>query len=312
MSNEITPRKTLKYDENNLPYIDLGKYKMRLEREEPTNEVLEKARIELRETPEIVEKAFKELRELIKQEKHLHLPTEDEYMRMFLRPCKYYPESAMDRIKHFYNLSLKYGKVCENIVPSTLRHVFEQEIFTLLPVRDQDGRRMIILDVGKKWKPSKCPLNDSFRAVQLAVLSSMAEPTSQINGNVVIFDMDGLPLANVMQFTPSFANMLLDYVQDCLCIRLKAVHIVFNSYIFNMLFAIFKPFIKDKLRKRIFFHGKNMDSLHQHINKECLPAKYGGTLDCELPPGYLVADLFEAYKKDFEMANSYGYTNELK
>lgn len=148
----------------------------------------------------------------------------------------------------------------------------------------------------------------------------MAEPTSQINGNVVIFDMDGLPLANVMQFTPSFANMLLDYVQDCLCIRLKAVHIVFNSYIFNMLFAIFKPFIKDKLRKRvsyhyyilfhkrgnynyplqIFFHGKNMDSLHQHINKECLPAKYGGTLDCELPPGYLVADLFEAYKKDFE------------
>lgn len=68
MSNEITPRKTLKYDENNLPYIDLGKYKMRLEREEPTNEVLEKARIELRETPEIVEKAFKELRELIKRE----------------------------------------------------------------------------------------------------------------------------------------------------------------------------------------------------------------------------------------------------
>lgn len=103
----------------------------------------------------------------------------------------------------------------------------------------------------EKWKPSKVPLNDMFRGIQLTVLGSMAEPLSQICGAVVIIDVEDLPMGHVMQFTPNFAAMLLDYVQDCICMRLKGVHIVNNSYIFNILFNIFKPFIREKLRKRV-------------------------------------------------------------
>lgn len=118
--------------------------------------------------------------------------------------------------------------------------------------------------------------------------------------------------------------MLLDYVQECICMRLKAVHIVNNSYIFNMLFAIFKPFIREKLRKRvsfifiyfisikyistdlllsllqIFFHGKDWKALTSHIDANALPPKYGGTATWELPPGPLLGEFFECYSKDYE------------
>jgi len=302
----------IKYDDENVPYIDLGCAKIRMEHEEAPEWALEKAKHELREVPGVVEEAIMELRELIKKEEYLYLPTDDEYIKMFLRPCHYHPESALKRLKNFYHMKLKYGGACEDVVPSKLRNVFDEGLLSLLPNRDQHGRRILVLEAGKKWKPSKVPLVDLFRGIQLTVLGAMVEPLSQICGAIVIIDVEGLPMGHITQFSPSFASMLLDYVQDCICMRLKAVHIVNNSYIFNILFAIFKPFIREKLRKRIFFHGKDWKSLAKHINESSLPPKYGGTSKWEFPPGHVLGEFFECYQKDFEKADSYGFKEGYK
>lgn len=101
--------------------------------------------------------------------------------------------------------------------------------------------------------------------------------------------------------------------------RLKAVHIFNNSYIFNMLFSIFKPFIREKLRKRvsemkfsinflfkffifhqIFFHGKDPKSLTKHVSPEILPPRYGGTLSVPDLEGKVLVDLYQLYTKEFD------------
>ena len=57
-----TPTMSLELNENGTPYIKCGNYAIRLETEELTDEMKEKARRELRETPEIVEQSLRELK----------------------------------------------------------------------------------------------------------------------------------------------------------------------------------------------------------------------------------------------------------
>ncbi|XP_059046209.1 uncharacterized protein LOC131841864 [Achroia grisella] len=50
---------------------------------------------ELRETPERVREAIERLRELLKENDDLYYSDDDEMLTIFLRPCKWYPESAL-------------------------------------------------------------------------------------------------------------------------------------------------------------------------------------------------------------------------
>ncbi|CAG2063029.1 unnamed protein product [Timema podura] len=59
-------------------------------------------------------------------------------------------------------------------------------------------------------------------------------------------------------------------------LRLKEVHMVNQPFIFNAVFQLFKPFIREKLKARMYFHGKKMESLHKYMNPDHLPEDYGG------------------------------------
>lgn len=44
-----------------------------------------------------------------------------------------------------------------------------------------------------------------------------------------------------------------------------------------MIYKLFTPFLSDSIKKRIFFHGSDLDSLHKQIDPQSLPLCYGGS-----------------------------------
>ncbi|XP_058819701.1 alpha-tocopherol transfer protein-like [Topomyia yanbarensis] len=305
---------SLKIDEQNSPYIDLGNdYIVRLESDEYTDvKSKEKAARELRETPQVVAEAFASLRARLQEEKSLYVPIEDDaFLVKFLRPCKYYPDSAFALIQRYYRFKQKHPDACADLFPSTVKHVYAEGLLFFQPLRDQNGSRILVLEVGKKWKPSVVSLNDLFRAMQIALEAGMNEPRTQLNGAVVILDMEGLSLSQIFQFTPRFAAMAVEWVQECTAMRLKSIHVVNNSYLFNMLFTIFKPFLSDKLKKRIIFHNRDWASLTSHVDPGCLRPRYGGTLDAPDYEGRLIGEMLTLYQKEYEEANSFGYPKKV-
>ncbi|KAK6623156.1 hypothetical protein RUM43_009008 [Polyplax serrata] len=289
-------------------YMYLGSHKLKFENVEVDAEDLEKAREELRETPEIVRESLETLRKLVKEETSLNYPTDDDKLQIFLRPCKYYPNSALTRMKKFYKFKFQHPNYSKNLIPSCETRAFTQNLLTILPYRNKRGERILVLEIGQKWKTSSCTLKEILRSAMLIVEAALEEPKTQINGVQVIIDMTGLALQHVWQFTPGFAKHVVDWVQDCIPLRLKGIHIVNQPYVFNMLYAIFKPFLGSKLQKRIVFHGSHFDTLHSHISPSVLPKQYGGDLDIPFDKGAELHKYLERYDSEFQERQIYGYT----
>ncbi|KAF4526187.1 hypothetical protein B566_EDAN001870 [Ephemera danica] len=250
--------------------LTIGNFELRFEEDEELDaEYAEIAERELRETPDVRAAAIERLRELLLADEKLHFPTEEESrLLIFLRPCKFYPESAYQLIQRYYQFRLTNPKVYKDLTPKNESNVFQQGILSVIPRRDQHGRRILLLEAG---------------------------------------DEAGLSLNHVMQFTPSFARAVITWVQSCLPVRFKAVHIVNQPYIFNMVFAIFKPFMQEKLRNRIHLHGTDRKSLLKHIDAEALPVRYGGTLDIPEVPSTTWHELMMTRNADYELLNTFGY-----
>jgi hypothetical protein len=242
-------------DLDQLPSIKLGDFTLEFELGPPSAEIQEVAKKELRESPELQKQAVAELRELLKAETDITCPLDnDPWLIRFLRPCKYYPESAVKLVKNYYSFKVKHANVYDGLKPSKEENIFKHNILTVLPNRDQYGRRILIIELGKKWKFNEVSLDEVFKGCVLYLEAAMLEPTSQIAGAIVIFDMDGLSLQQTMQFTPPFAKRIVDWLQDAVPLRIKNIHIINQPYIFNMVFALFKPFLREKLKSRVSIH----------------------------------------------------------
>ncbi|RZC33570.1 CRAL TRIO domain containing protein [Asbolus verrucosus] len=292
-----------------IPSIHVGDYKFYLDYEEITPEIQKLAEKELRETPDITSDAISKLRCLLQEEKNLHVPINNtEWLIRFLRPCKFYPHSAFELIKRHYQFKLKHRNVYKHLKPSNEKNIFQQNIIRLQGERDQYGRRIMTIKLGKEWKMSEVTLDELFKGLILLSELSLLEPTTQVCGVVIIIDFDGLSFAQTRKFTPMWLKRIVDWIQDCIPLRIKNLHIVNQPYLFNLIYNLIKPFLREKLKKRLIMHGKNHASLHQYVKPELLTPNYGGTLNVPLiTNGNIWVEILVRCDEEFEVINSYGY-----
>lgn len=94
-------------------------------------------------------------------------------------------------------------------------------------------------------------IEDIFRTNILALEQIVREAETQVAGTVVILDMAGLSLHHARFFTPYYAKRTVDVVQETFPLRFKGFHVVNEPFYFDAIMAVLKPFLKDKIKKRV-------------------------------------------------------------
>lgn len=145
-----------------------------------------------------------------------------------------------------------YADILKGLMPVDEEEAFiNGNVVNILTNLDQDGRRVMIVHCGKVWDTKKVTADQMFRLFYLVHAAALVEENTQIRGAVVIMDFDGMGMSQVRALSPSWSKRLLTFIQDAMPIRLKQVHIVNQPFIFNMVWTLFKPFVKEKLSKRV-------------------------------------------------------------
>lgn len=64
-------------------------------------------------------------------------------------------------------------------------------------------------------------------------------------------------------------------LQETMGHRMKKIHMISGSKVFEAMLTVFKQGLSAKLKERIVVH-QGYESLYEHVPKECLPKDFGG------------------------------------
>jgi len=239
------------------------------------DEVVEYARVRLGETEESRTKLLAELEDMIYEKGDVTPHRMDEkFLLRFLRARHF-------KLHPSYKLFVNYHRFRENhedyysVNPLDLSFIADSDVLGVLPYREQTGRRILIYKLGN-WNTNNFDMNDILKASLATLELGILEPRAQILGGVVIFDMGGFTLQHAYQITPKVVSTIIELIVSSIPMKTYAIHIINESWVFDTVFNLFKPLLGKRYNEMLFFHGKNMESLHKHIDVKYLPKVYGG------------------------------------
>ena len=143
-----------------------------------------------------------------------------------------------------------------------------------LPGLTKNGRRVVVM----RGKNKDIPTPNVAEAMKLVLMIGdirLKEELVGVAGDVYVLDASVATPAHFSKFTPSLMKKFLVCVQEAYPVKLKEVHVINVSPIVDTIINFVKPFLKEKIRNRIFVHS-TLESLYEYVPREMLPAEYGG------------------------------------
>ncbi|XP_070539743.1 alpha-tocopherol transfer protein-like [Ptychodera flava] len=265
---------------------------------------LEKAKREVNEDPGTRQQKLNELRDLFKTRPDINFRLDDAFLLRFLRNKKFDVDRAFKMLIHYYKVRKDFPDMFDNYVPSSVKKIFELNTQMVCPGTDKEGRVILVGKIGD-WDPEKYALMDGIKAQLLLLETLLADEEVQVHGMVFVADYAGLNKKHMKFMSPMVMKKMNDVYMNAMPIRFKAMHYVRQPELFSTLFALFKPLLTEKMKKRLNFHGDEYGTLHEHVPSALLPTELGGQL-----PGYDNSVWMEkvlAAEEEFVYNNQFGF-----
>lgn len=224
--------------------------------------------------------------------------TDSLFLATFLRTKSYEVDAALKAVQKYYACVYKNLSFIEGITVRSFESGFNSNVFSLFKHKF-NGIRVALVRV-KNWKPKEVEL----KALQMSAMFIFEEyirnnPDIQENGVAVIFDLEGVRLEHVRQFSVRELRRVVNAIQDGIPIRVAGAHFLNPTKLGWPIFQLALKCLKEKIRKRVQIHY-GLESLHKSLDKSLLPESLGGDLNEDEASERHVIDMLIQENPSFE------------
>ncbi|XP_055530861.1 alpha-tocopherol transfer protein-like [Wyeomyia smithii] len=277
-------------------------------------ELAKKAREELNEIPERIDEDLAALRAWLAKSPHIKARDEDQFLLTFLRGGKHSLERAKEKLDMYYTVRTALPELMKNRDPfdEKMAELLRQGSCLPLPLTETtDGPRILLFRPGVT-DPSKFTIQEVFRCNSMIMDIMLKEDDNLgIAGQLAIGDLAGMTMGHLGQFSPTLMKKVSLLNQEASPLRMKGAHHLNAPPGFETIFNIFKGFMNEKNRSRIFVHGSNFEALYDYVPRRLLPQEYGGEAGPIQPIINEWVKKVESYRDYFKEEEQYG-TDERK
>lgn len=244
---------------------------------QPSGELWKKIRVELKEDVNTRDRDLAYIKEWLTKQPHLPDELEDQRIMSFLRGSSFSLEKCKRKIDMYYTMRAAVPELF------TDRDVTRPELMEFLKCKAQgptlpgltpDGRRVTVARA-LDHNVDAYHLNYALKLALMIGDIRLLEEKEGVAGDVYVLDASVVSAAHLTKVSPTLIKKFLICVQEAFPVKLKEVHIVNPSPLIDAVISFVKPFLKEKIRKRIHTHT-DLNELHKYIPKEMLPDEFGG------------------------------------
>jgi len=162
--------------------------------------------------------------------------------------------------------------------PSALEHVWSRNLIFSPEMRDDEGRRVVVLRLGQ-WPPQEVALFDFFTGVFTLFELVVQEERTQVAGVVMVLDCKGFGLSHVRNFNMDMVMCINSFLCGAFPLWFRRIHIVNNPMLFSVFGKLVGPLLSSRVRENIVYHSSELSSLHSEVHPSLLPTSLGGSQD---------------------------------
>ncbi|XP_050527963.1 alpha-tocopherol transfer protein-like [Daktulosphaira vitifoliae] len=226
--------------------------------------------------PELNLEDIDALKALVKANDKLPAVTNREII-LFLHSSYFNVEKAYAVLVNYFKYRKDIPQIFTRVDPLSddMKDMFETMSFPIIsaPYKGKEDRY-----VYTNFKKTDAKYFDYVKSAQLffMVMDALIIQHGTFEGVILTMDAKHLNWRHLTKIPMTLAKRLMEFVQDGLPIRLKAVHIVNAGSLAITLFNLLKPFMRSHFLDIVTLHSVGSTEVFKYVPLEYMPEEMGG------------------------------------